>query len=46
MQIDFDYTFQFQLLGSGTLHGTERAVMPLGVTGLQPGSNGGKGNGK
>jgi Flp pilus assembly protein TadG len=45
VQIDFNYTFQFQLLGSGTLSGTERAVMPLGVAGLQPGSNGGNGNG-
>lgn len=43
VEIDFDYTFQFQLLGSGTLHGVDRAVMPLSVSGLQPGSNGGNG---
>jgi Flp pilus assembly protein TadG len=29
VEIDFTYTFQFQLLGSGSLLGTDYAVMPL-----------------
>jgi hypothetical protein len=43
VELDFSYTFQFQLLGSGTLQGTERAVMPLEIAGQQPGSNGSNG---
>lgn len=31
VELDFTYTFQFQLLGSGTLSGTDDAVMPLEV---------------
>lgn len=29
IELDFSYTFQFQLLGSGTVQGTDYAVMPL-----------------
>lgn len=46
VELDFTYAFQFQLLGSGTLKGTDHAVMPLEVAGLEQSGQNGKGNGK
>jgi hypothetical protein len=34
VQIDYTYTFQFQLLGSGTFSSSDRAIMPIEVVGI------------
>jgi len=34
VQIDYSYTFQFQLVGGGTFTSSDRAIMPIEVVGI------------